>query len=555
MQNGMDQDLRDLLIAFTGGDVDDARREELLARLEADADLRRALAAELGTLGRIRAVQSPEPRWLALEDAMGSGTGTHPGAGDFERRVLEQAGSELRRRAWRRGLAAAAAAAVLVAGLSTAWLRLRRTEYGTTPAGPAAPSPALAVVIEGAGAAGAEGGIASLRAGDTVRAGPLRFRDGRLALALLNGVTLSIEGPADLDLLSLERVFCRQGRLRVQSPKGTEGFTVMAPDCAVVDLGTAFGLSVGPGRPAEVLVFEGQAEVSLLGTDGSTRECARLERNESVSVDAAAGRLRSADARPEAFPRALDPRAAPLRLDAGYPDAVRAARPWGYWRFETAADDAVPNEVAGGPALRGVGPLRLTAAPPAQRAIAFTAEAGDPYLVLDGTWTPDRTRGYAVECWVLSEAYNRSTLVSLSPPPDGKPEGHSLLLELTARSRDVFHRPGAVRFLHRWPPGAGGGMNVFSRDIYRPSAWLHLVAQRRPDRMELYVDGALAGSAAIDASDGIAPCRLFVGRCVQHPRPELGQVRPFYGQLDELALYDRPLAEAEIRRHAGMRGR
>jgi hypothetical protein len=88
-----------------------------------------------------------------------------------------------------------------------------------------------------------------------------------------------------------------------------------------------------------------------------------------------------------------------------------------------------------------------------------------------------------------------------------------------------------------------------------PNRWAHVVAQRRPDRMELYVDGSPAGTSPVDATDDIAPSRVFVGRLLQHPKPELGQMRPFYGRLDELALYDHPLTEEEIRRHAGMRKR
>jgi len=128
-----------------------------------------------------------------------------------------------------------------------------------------------------------------------------------------------------------------------------------------------------------------------------------------------------------------------------------------------------------------------------------------------------------------------------------------MLLELMARSRDLFHTPGALRFLHRWPPGASGGTNVFSREIYRPNRWMHVVAQRQPDRMELFVDGALAGTSPLDSTEEITACRVFVGRLVQHPKPELGQIRPFYGRMDELALYDHPLGAAEIREHSGMR--
>ena len=79
----MERDLLDLLAAFMGGDIDAARREALQARLRSDADFRRAFAGEIGTLGRIRAVQSPEPRWLGMEDTMGHPP--HAGGDDFER--------------------------------------------------------------------------------------------------------------------------------------------------------------------------------------------------------------------------------------------------------------------------------------------------------------------------------------------------------------------------------------------------------------------------------------------------------------------------------------
>jgi len=68
--------------------------------------------------------------------------------------------------------------------------------------------------------------------------------------------------------------------------------------------------------------------------------------------------------------------------------------------------------------------------------------------------------------------------------------------------------------------------------------------------MELYLDGELAGTAPLDPEENIVSCRVFLGRLVEHPRPELGQIRPFAGRLAEPALYDRALEAGEIRRHA-----
>jgi hypothetical protein len=61
--------------------------------------------------------------------------------------------------------------------------------------------------------------------------------------------------------------------------------------------------------------------------------------------------------------------------------------------------------------------------------------------------------------------------------------------------------------------------------------------------MHLYVNGELAGQAH-DASELPAGMRLLVGRLY----PEQ-QVRPFKGQLDEIALYDRALRVEEIQSH------
>src|SRR4051794_13232416 len=142
-----------------------------------------------------------------------------------------------------------AAAVVLMVTLTVVlWPRGRReTPPALVPAPPLASAMArdgLAMVTRLDAARWEPESEPSPTEGDVLGARRLRLRQGRAVLAFLSGVTLTIEGPADLDLVSIDRVFCRRGRLRARVPEGAEGFIVASPDSAVVDLGTEFAVNV-----------------------------------------------------------------------------------------------------------------------------------------------------------------------------------------------------------------------------------------------------------------------------------------------------------------------
>jgi hypothetical protein len=116
----MDPDLRDLLAAWHGGEIEPDRREQLLARLRGDEAFRQAFVAEVWMLGMLKAVQSPEPRWLRLEDEIGW-SAARPASGDaLEDRIVGRLGEPARRPAPRRWLRWAAAALVPLAAVLAA---------------------------------------------------------------------------------------------------------------------------------------------------------------------------------------------------------------------------------------------------------------------------------------------------------------------------------------------------------------------------------------------------------------------------------------------------
>jgi hypothetical protein len=380
--------------------------------------------------------------------------------------------------------------------------------------------------------------------GDVLAAGRLRFRSGRATLSMLTGVTLAVEGPADVDLVSDDKVVCRQGRLRVRSPAGVSGFVVAGPNSAVLDLGTEFGMNVGPDGAARARVFDGRVESALTDADGTPRRTRLFKENEAFEIDPQDGQIEPL-AGPADFLAPSELIAPPLELAAGYPEAVRRSRPWGYWRFEAVDRGAVANEVAGRPALQVVGPVRLADAPGGNRCAEFPAGPDQRRLELEGLWQPPWRSGFAVELWTLSEQIGHSTLVSMTAPHDTN--NHLLLLELT--SRNLLHKPASVRLLHRWPPGGTGGDNLYSHTPYVPYRWHHVVGQYRGDRIELYLDGEAVPSLSVDPGHADEPCRLLLGRLTTRPGTGVSIDRPLVGRLDEVALYDHPLTVEEVREH------
>jgi hypothetical protein len=388
--------------------------------------------------------------------------------------------------------------------------------------------------------------------GDVLEPGRLRIRSGRAVLSMLTGVVLDVEGPADLDLLDTGRVYCRRGRIRARVPAGAEGFQVLGPSSAVVDLGTEFGLNVDTDGKLRGEVFQGKLEAALLSESGTPQrsfylDAAQAPSRKAFAIDSRAGSI-EAVATSGDFIAASHPVSPPLDLDPAYAEAVRASKPWGYWRFDAMEGGSVPNEVPGRPALRATGPIRPGAATGGNRWAEFRPSRGPQFLELDRPWRPTWRPGFAIEFWCLSESIAHESLVGLISPRDT--DHHVFLMELTSRNRLTMHKPASVRLLHRWPSGWEAGDNAYSRDPYVPYRWHHFVGQLHPDRIELFLDGRLSASLSIRAEHSDVPCQLVLGRLTSLDGTGLSFDRPFIGRIDEVALYDRPLSPEEIRDHS-----
>jgi hypothetical protein len=551
----MEPDMSDLLNAWLGREIDPARYEQLLGRLRADEVFRREFVAEVRMYGMLKTVQSPEPRWLRLEDDLGwSAAEAFPTDG-LEDRVAGRLDDLTRvHRTWRRKwLVAAAAVLIAAVSLATLWPNRR----GPIPVATTRPYPrvettaGLAMVLKLDGVTWEPAGEPHPAEGDVLAAGRFRFGSGRATLSMLTGVVLGVEGPADFELVAFDRVLCHRGRMRARVPAGAEGFLVLGPSSAVIDLGTEFGLNVATDGKMRGQVFEGTLEAALLSAEGTPQrslflDAAQASASKAFEVDSRSGHI-EVIATSEDFIRASERVAPPLTLGVDYPAAVRSARPWGYWRFSAINGAAIANEIPGRPALRSTGPIRLGAGPDGNRWAEFRAEQGRQFLELRELWNPTWHPGFAVEFWFMPVAIGYSSMVSIVAPRNTN--RHAFLMELTSLVRKSIHKPASVRLLHRWPAAGGGGDDTYSHEPYVPYRWHHVVGQVKNDRIELYLDGRLSSELTITPEHSDRPCQLLLGRLTSLPGTGPSIDRPFVGRMDEVALYDHPLTLEEIANH------
>lgn len=184
----------------------------------------------------------------------------------------------VRRRMWL-GITAVACLLLVLLGTSRLW----------SPIAPAVESPAsLAVgdsarVVDISNVVWADGAKAYAEWSLVKPGESLQFKSGWLNLFLSNGAELLIEGPADVQFISSEKVFARQGKLAARIGPDAVGFRIDTPHANVIDRGTAFGISVDGDSHTSVVVYEGIVDLDVVGD--STLPRRRLGTGEALSID------------------------------------------------------------------------------------------------------------------------------------------------------------------------------------------------------------------------------------------------------------------------------
>lgn len=393
---------------------------------------------------------------------------------------------------------------------------------------------------------------AELTVGTRLQPGILELTTGTLQLEFMSGAVVALDGPAEFTIESEMSTTMVAGTASAYVPPRARGFTVNAPNAAVVDLGTEFGIRVGDSGKPEVEVLSGEVELSLLGADGSTLLSRRVLEATQVQVDESTQSLRQLG--PEEGSKSELPKLrltyeTPLEIPSQYIESVVAAEPLLYWRFDDATHDHIDNLVgeahSGSVLLRGQadeqalqlesGCIRFNASPGARCVLS------EPF---DGLNEGD----FSIELWLNPDSLSHATCLGISPANAKLQTDYLNVIEI-ANKTEWIHEPGAIRFLHRSPPGTHNylGRNAFSPGACTPGRWHHVVATKRSDTVELFLNGTIVRRIWVEEANCPGAFELSLGQLTR----ESGQ-RKFVGSIDEVALYRRVLEPDEVAEHYKM---
>jgi len=118
--------------------------------------------------------------------------------------------------------------------------------------------------------------------GSALQRGRLHLAEGLARIVFRSGAEVSLEGPAELELLDGNACFLHSGALVAHVPEPARGFRVGTAHAEIIDHGTDFGISADAAGRAQVQVLEGDVELR----HGRSGETLRLATRQSASVTA-----------------------------------------------------------------------------------------------------------------------------------------------------------------------------------------------------------------------------------------------------------------------------
>ena len=381
--------------------------------LEADQELRRALAVQLAVDRGLRQVAAPRVDVERIMRALPMRR-SQP----LPQRVLGQIARREESSRHRRLLVPMAAAALLMVAVG-----LVPFVAGRLVRPPAVPIEGLAILRSGTGSVWADGEPPCIPGSGRLIGTRLDLRAGLAEVELPSGAQIIIEGPTRLDITGRNGARLLLGRVSAYVPETAHGFVLQGEGVSIVDLGTAFGMAQGEDSQAEVHVFTGEIEPHARVGGSEVRR--QLVAGEAVRVDPRGATMTSVPCDPFRFARSLRP----LDIALDLADLVAG----GDGRGSAAADGINPltGRLETGPAIgvtrHGVGAYRRV----------------PEWPVIDGVFIPD---GRAGESEITSAGHR-----FLFPPSDGN--GYDLIRR--GGTLDDPHNGGTPEH-PRIPPVFGG---------------------------------------------------------------------------------------------------
>lgn len=163
-----------------------------------------------------------------------------------------------------------------------------------------------------------------LAVGAKLQPGSVLIERGVAEMRFASGVTIVIEGPSEIELLTADRAKLVRGKGVVRVPPQAVGFTLQSDAAAFVDLGTEFAVEVDEPGQASIHVLDGEVAF-VAGTGGNPSRT--LQRGAATQVNA------DGSTKDVEFDEARFVRRVPA---SAYELAVLKSGPLAYWRLDGA---------------------------------------------------------------------------------------------------------------------------------------------------------------------------------------------------------------------------
>lgn len=147
----------------------------------------------------------------------------------------------------------------------------------------------VASLVEARGVVWGEGQL-PIAVGTRLGQREIRCASGTLKLVFDVGVRVSVDGPADLRILSNMHVLALRGRITAHVDGRAKGFAIETPTTLIVDQGTEFGVEIDATGQTGVVVFQGLVDLTRSGPADLQGPIQHLGQGEGVHVGNA-GRL------------------------------------------------------------------------------------------------------------------------------------------------------------------------------------------------------------------------------------------------------------------------
>ncbi|MFI4874403.1 MAG: LamG-like jellyroll fold domain-containing protein, partial [Blastopirellula sp. JB062] len=350
-----------------------------------------------------------------------------------------------------------------------------------------------------------------LEIGSPLQKGWLEFDAGTIEVTFRSGAVVQISGPASFAVDSPLRGFLNYGSVRVYAPESARDFAVGTASMEVVDLGTAFDLSVDrQSGSAEIDVVEGLVDLHLANA-GAAQRIQSLSGGQSASI-AASGKIT------EKVGDTLDP-----RLLA-------------HWKLDDNGEDQV---VLDSSAHQRHGELNVPT-----KARSMSGKVGGALRL--------GTDGY-VDFSQHLEALTETSAFTLTAWVRNADDIVFSVSDGTRRQRVQFELHGSWLY-YGW--GQGDSFDRISAGVsgWQADRWYHVAVSYSGGNVTIYRDGraliepkrtgVVINTRAMAPIDLENPTVAYLGFL---PSNHIQQPQSLGGELDDVQIYGRALDEVAIR--------